>query len=441
MFCIGCIISIVAECKNREITQVKLVETFLKSIDKTCGELDSSAACNIAKGAKNPSGYVFDELGKLSVDSYEDIARYFQDQIVVLIKENDKNLVRDALILMIQEAQEISDDTVVDLIGGIKKSDLYEEDELASFLAGIYLYALKGTKNNIGGSAKKVAKEYLDRVKNGEKPLRKIINKEEKAPETKSEHFGKDKHSREIELLEEQNEQVVNAFCRKYEKEKDYIALCQVSYITNPTRNNHREMYNEFCECTTSTRNKILEINNVKRIGLSGNNWWLKYLGMFEKDYEKLKLGAKRYLYSFTQYFPRLLEYGKTSVRDYTQRIFKPNIITPIMKSFPKNYKHDVSGFIDEYIFYGNDEKYSKILEPPMDYMWRELDLGGCPELMLASFLALFIIGTCHSTPLQGNSENEIVTFSGLGVPEIETAEDLFYQTLLTLYENYEIAK
>ncbi len=443
MFCIGCIISAVAECKIEGTKQTKIVETILRSIDKDCGEVSSETASNIARGSKNPSGYLMDALGKLSVDSYKTISEYFRDQVVVLIKENERNNIRDTLTLIIQETQEIADDTMVDVVNGIIKADLTDEVDLASFLAGIFLYALKNTKNNIGGSAKKVTKEYIARVKNGEKPVRR---KNEFKEETKDfnqefEHSRFDSRSREVELLEERIEQEAISFCRKYKAEREYLALCQVAFVTNPTRIHHRKIYNEFCELTTSTRNKILEISEVNKMKVSGDNWWYKYLKMFEKDYENYALGSEKHQYSFLQYFPRLLEYAGERIDDFTQRFFAPKIITPIMKTFPKSYKHDVAGLIDEYIYYKDDAESYKVLEPPMDFMWRELDFGSCPELMLTSFLALFIIGTCQGMPLPQDTENKIFAFSGVGASELETAEDLFYQTLLTLYETYEVCK
>ena len=198
-------------------------------------------------------------------------------------------------------------------------------------------------------------------------------------------------------------------------------------------------MYNEFCELTTSTRNKILEISEVDKIEVSGEYWWFKYLDLFEKDYEKYGLGAERYRYSFSQYFPRLLEYGGEPIDGFTKRIFSPKVITPIINTFSKSYKLDVAGLIDEYIYYKDFEEYTNILEPPMDFMWRKLDFGSCRELMLASYLALFIIGTCRGIPFPEDVEDKMFVFSGPGVSEVETAEDLFYQTLLTLYENYEV--
>ena len=443
MFCIGCIISAVAECRNEGTKQAKLVEAFLKSIDKECEEISNETASNIARGVKNPSGYLMDALGKISAESYKSIVPYFQSQVVPLIKENEKNNVRDALILMIQEAQEIADDTVVELVNGIKKADLTDEVDLADFLVGIFLFALKNTKNNVGGSAKRVTREYLARVKKGEKPAKKkaVIREDNKDLSNESEQFCSDYRSREVELMEERIEQEAISFCRKYKKQKDYIALCQVAFITNPTRVHHRDMYNEFCEFTTNTRNRILEISEVDKMEVSGDYWWHKYLDMFENDYENYALGDESYRYSFAKYFYKLLEYEGAPIDEYTRRVFTPNIITSSMKLFHNSYKHDVAGLIDEYIYYKDYEEYNNVLEPPMDFMWRELDFDKCPELMLASFLALFIIGTCRGIPFPKDSVNKMFAFSGPGASEVETAEDLFYQTLLTLYENYEVAK
>lgn len=255
MFCIGCIISVLAECKVEGTKQAKIVEAIFRSIDKECEEISDETASNIARGVKNPSGYLMDALGNLSVDSYKQIAEYFRDQVVVLIKENERNNVSDTLILMIRESAEIADDTVVDVVNGVTKAELIDEVDLESFLAGIFLYALKNTRNNIGGSAKNVAKDYLARVKKGEKPVgrKNVFTEDVKDAKPESEHSHFDSHAREVELLEERIEQEAISFCRKYKDKKEYIALCQVAFVTNPTRVHHREMYNEFCELTTST--------------------------------------------------------------------------------------------------------------------------------------------------------------------------------------------
>lgn len=56
-----------------------------------------------------------------------------------------------------------------------------------------------------------------------------------------------------------------------------------IECVTNchELRVHYREMYNEFCEFTTSTRNKILEISEVDKLKVSGDDWWYKYLDLY----------------------------------------------------------------------------------------------------------------------------------------------------------------
>jgi len=121
MFCIGCIIRVVYECRVRGNTQAKIVSRFLQSIDSKCEEISNEAASHIIQGVKNPSIYVKDVIADYSSDSYPNLVAFFRNNIVNLIKENDRNHVRDALILMIQEDPEIEEDTIVELISEIKK--------------------------------------------------------------------------------------------------------------------------------------------------------------------------------------------------------------------------------------------------------------------------------------------------------------------------------
>ena len=167
MFCLGCIISVIDECKVRGFTQAKIVEVLLKSIDEGCLGIDDVVASNLARGAKNPSGYVMEALTKITPDAYGSITSYFNEYVVPLINENERSLVRDVLIKLIQDTPEIEENTVVEIVTGIKKSNLSEHrDDLAAFLAGLFLYALKNTKNNVKGKAKTTVKKYLNKIKN-----------------------------------------------------------------------------------------------------------------------------------------------------------------------------------------------------------------------------------------------------------------------------------
>ncbi len=72
-----------------------------------------------------------------------------------------------------------------------------------------------------------------------------------------------------------------------------------------------------------------------------------------------------------------------------------------------------------------------------MEFFFRELDLGGCEEFQLVVVLALFIIGTCRAIPIEKQEESGQVIYSGACWYNLETVEDLFYQTLIFLYETY----
>lgn len=441
MFCIGCILSAVDECKVHGFTQAKIVEAFLKSIDEGCGEIDNETASNLARGVKNPSGYVMDALTMITSEAYGEMTAYFREKVLPFIKENEINIVRDSLILLIQDASEIGDNTVVEIISGIKKSNLSEGiEDLAAFIAGLFLYALKNTKNNVGGKAKKFVKEYIDKVRNGARPVSKTLSSAKEKTEVESNGIINELRLRELELMEESIERDAVAFCMKYEENKRLIPLCQIAFITNPIKKHAREMYNEFCLCTASTRKRILEMNKIEVIDISEQGWWWKYLDMFEKDYEKYKLGTMQHLYVFGQYFHRLINYGNESIKRFLQHVIPPKIIPSYMIKLSDCY-NDIIYFIDEYIYYGKFKEYKDKLEPPMDFLWREFrlyDSAVCSEFMLSSILALFIIGTCLKTPLQDVSEDYFLAFSAPGVSELETAEDLFYDTLLMLHENYE---
>ena len=121
--------------------------------------------------------------------------------------------------------------------------------------------------------------------------------------------------------------------------------------------------------------------------------------------------------------------YAGEPISAHLERVFQPTVINPILFG---NHKLDIPDLVDEYIYYKDNDKYKKDLEPPMDFLWRELDLGSCDESRLVIVLALFIIGACSSIP----HENGVV----IGKPSlrsIKTAEDLYYMTLLVLYEKY----
>ncbi len=433
MFCVGSILSAVYYGKINGINQNDIVWTFYKSICPEHDWVSNEDASNVVRGSKNPSTYLMDAFNKLTSDDYGNIYLYFKDSVLNLIKDNELDQVVDTIIYMINDDDTIKAETVVDVISSKKKCELSVEMVVPeSFLAGVFLFALKNTKNNVGGKVKKYTKECWHKVLAGE---RKIIGAK-KTTVVEDDVKLTDHKSREIELLEEEIEQKATAFCINHDEEKCLIPLCQVARITNPTHKHVRGMYNEFCASTRSVQNRVLKLCDISLIDVNDSGWRGGYLKRFKEDYSKYQLGSERYEYAFGQYFPRLFQYGKKSIEKYTERIFPAKVKNTIIHSF-KEIKHDVGGLIDEYMYYSKMDEYRDVLEPPMDYIWEALDFGGCDEYSLTVYLALFIIGTCYAIPREDLGK-EFPNYDTPNLYEIETAEDLFYLTLLVLYETYE---
>ena len=436
--CLGTYLQILYNARNEDKanTKVFFVGEILSLLTNDF-DPGNTAMSKLFTGINNPTNVLMKAVTHLTKEDYHGLAEDFRMIVMPMLNPNKLSDAVRMLEVAIAEDSDIKQDTEVDLVTGLKKSELKGKiDNQADFFTGVFLFVMQYTRNPgksgvVGPIMERLTKISPDYVFAGSK------KQSVRAPE-KEGTVGECKR-READRYDEQTEQKARAFCIKYDSQKDWIPLCQIAQITNPIKKHNGKMFNDFCKSTRNVQLKILDINNIKKLELSGDSWWYKYLTMFENDYRKYRLGAESCLYSFKQYFPRLLSYGDASVSIFTQRLFTPKIITPIMKTFPRSCRYDVAGLIDEYIIYKDYEEYKNILEPPMDFLWRELDFGSCPELMLASFLALFIIGTCRGIPLPEDSENKMFSFSGPGASDVETAEDLFYQALLTLYENYEV--
>jgi hypothetical protein len=179
MFFLGSLLSIVVECKGNHVSQRDIVVSFMRSLDPSFPDNDDEMSTHLAGGTKNPSDYVHDSLKKMTIADYSQIETYFSENVIPLIKENEYATISKALVLIIREDCSIDPYTVVDVISGTKKNDMVVEPEkIASFLAGVFLYALKNTSNRRRtGLAKELAKKYVERARTEELP---VFRKEEK---------------------------------------------------------------------------------------------------------------------------------------------------------------------------------------------------------------------------------------------------------------------
>jgi len=173
MLFLGSLLSIVVACKGNQASQRSIVSAFMKQFYPCYPEKDDAMASNLALGKKNPGGYVKDKVMNLEVGEYPKIVKYFHEYIIPQIKENERGTVIQAIILLIRDDRQITDDTVIDIISETKKKDLFFcPERIDSFLTGVFLYTLKNTSNKQEkGLAKKIAKKYVERARTEELPI------------------------------------------------------------------------------------------------------------------------------------------------------------------------------------------------------------------------------------------------------------------------------
>jgi|GEM_PF-7115831 len=185
MFCLGMLLKTVVKCSiNGQIAlQKQIVGHFMHSLDTNYDETDDPLSSKIACGYKNPPTGVQDALDELTPDCYVKVRDYLENNLIKLINSNKRGLLVKTISLMIIDDEDIEPDSEVEVISKTKKKELTgETNDLAAFLAGVYIYVLRNTDNvNEKGVVVKTVNHYLDKA--SEYKFSKIVidetNKEE----------------------------------------------------------------------------------------------------------------------------------------------------------------------------------------------------------------------------------------------------------------------
>lgn len=430
--CLGTFLKSIIKCKRKSktITQKNIVGEVMHIIDPDFDETDDSMISNIVAGKKNPSNYVMDNINDLRTESYGDFVKEFKSVISLL----DPNRVEELKLLLcyiIENDNEIKNDTVVDIIGnGIKAKLRDEENSLEEFLAGIYIYVLKYTDNRDSNKfvkeLEKVTKEQIS-----ERPVTSEFPKKNSNEKIKKQSDEED----EDILLEAQR------FCIKYESEIDLLPLCQIAYNVDPTHKNVRQMYTDYVLSPTKVKKKIHQLKEMPFLTFR-DGWIDDVVEKYDKQILEMGLASRSFLYEGAKYFHRAYRYYS----DCEIVEFDPYIFDTLFKSdgfvgkYFEKHGNSISSYIGDYLWYKRNEPENELVNP-MDYLWERRQLGSCPEPEMTYWVCLFIILTCYAlmgdtVPIDEFWENvEIKT------DNIKTQEDMYYFALLQLYEVYELGR
>lgn len=270
--CLGTYFASIKYCKNNRFVQSKDVNKLFYDIAKY--ELDESSIGHMVRGNYNPSSAFIDEIYALSEEEMPGFVSHF-DNIANKIDPNKRTLLEKLLVAIVQEDDSIKGDTVVDIVNGTTKNELQENKyPLNSFLAGLFIYAVRYTKNQKMQSAvKEIDHAFVFRID----PPANLVKDDSKV-EDESMPVQDDSLNEElsdVEMLDFLiNKDIVNIdyeavvlsakeFLLKYEDVLGLIPLCHMAYIYKPHHKHCRQMYTEYCLLSDEIESIFLSIASI----------------------------------------------------------------------------------------------------------------------------------------------------------------------------------
>lgn len=249
--------------------------------------------------------------------------------------------------------------------------------------------------------------------------------------------------NKRVELIEKYtySDEIIDKarrFCRKYNDQLSLLPLCQIALNISPINPCNREMYNAFIEADKPVRDAIMQINSIPIFEFR-DNWEFCYLNWFDEDIKKLGLSSISIFYDNGKYFHNIIHYP-----DYVPEDMDPYGFPKVPNRYAVNLKYNnLVGYIDEFIYYKNDEKLKKYVhEAPLDYLWRVKSLAECPEKDIVFWLNLFVYSACFVIPREfRKKKTQTIRYNAPSLYEIKTYEDLYFSSLMCLYDVYNSIK
>ena len=231
-------------------------------------------------------------------------------------------------------------------------------------------------------------------------------------------------------------------FCIDYEDQIEYLVLCQIAEYVAPFHNHVRCMYTEYIRQNDEVKKAIMELNHIPILFFEPN-WEYTYLDKFRKDIKKLQLVTEKdLLYEGGKYFHRARQYAEVLITKPNSRIFPCVPTSAVISKQP--YRSDLLTYIDEYLYYKDDEKlFNYVCVPPFKWVMDSFDLVNCPEVELTYWMCMFICSACHIIPREiperhrpdESWDDEYIVTPNLD--DITRMEDLYYLTLYVLHDLY----
>lgn len=248
----------------------------------------------------------------------------------------------------------------------------------------------------------------------------------------------KEREQMEVEAQKKAAAEAARVFLIDNEDEIEYLPLSAIAKSLKLKRKHHRAITTKFLRCSEEVQKEILKQANFQPIEVSKEqiSAALKLL----KDDIKTYYFGRDVLYGGAKYF----HWGMERYSDEKTEIVNPYRFEDIRRTHfyqgdslrllkDTSYNGTLYGYMYDYLHSADLGKSKWLLQPPIDMVWSQCNLAGCPEEIMTFWMMRIVIDCCR---VFAESEEDIIFDEDL----IETQEDMYYYAVMALYSTY-IAK
>lgn len=248
----------------------------------------------------------------------------------------------------------------------------------------------------------------------------------------------KEREQMEAKAQEKAIAEAARVFLIDNEDEIEYLPLSAIAKSLNLKRKHHRAITTKFLRCSEEVQKEILKQANFQPIEVSKEQVSTA-LKRLKDDIKACGFGQDT-LYDGAKYFYRAMErYSDEKIETVNPYIFEDIRRTHFYQGdslrLLKNtsYNGTLYGYMYDYHHSADLGKSKWLLQPPIDMVWSQCKLAGCPEEIMTFWTMRIVIDCCR---VFDESEEGFIFDEDL----IETQEDMYYYAVMVLYNTY-IAK
>ena len=245
----------------------------------------------------------------------------------------------------------------------------------------------------------------------------------------------KEREQMEVEAQKKAVAEAARVFLIDNEDEIEYLPLSAIAKSLNLKRKHHRTITTKFLRCSEEVQKEILRQANFQPIKVSKKQV-STVLKLLEDDIKTYCFG-RDVLYDGAKYFHRAMErYSGEKIETVIPYRFENFVNTRLYEDdahrLLKNTQFNRTLY--DYMYdYRHSGRTNWLTQKPMDMVWEQCNLGGCPEEIMTFWTMRIVIDCCR---VFAESEEDFIFDEDL----IETQEDMYYYAVMVLYNTY-IAK